>query len=93
VEYSLEYGFLRLSGNIRKRLQIPTIPHVRVVRLNPKHDECCGDQMSYWILTRILGYDDVLMAVKALVDKELLTKKGFGSSSTPPSNIRRMKYR
>ncbi|CAG0921177.1 unnamed protein product [Notodromas monacha] len=72
VEYSLEYGFLRLPASVRKRLGIP----VMVARLNPREDACFGDQLSKWILERLLGYDDVLMAsVKSIAEGE--NSKGY----------------
>jgi hypothetical protein len=47
-----------------------------VERLNPREDKCFGDQLSRWILEKLLGYDDVLMAsVKALAEKE--NNKGY----------------
>ncbi|XP_029001874.1 membralin [Betta splendens] len=72
VEYSLEYGFLRLSQSTRKRLNIP----VMVVTLDPMKDECFGDGFSRFLLDEFLGYDDILMSsVKALAENE--ENKGF----------------
>uniref|UniRef100_A0A672ZXF5 Transmembrane protein 259 n=1 Tax=Sphaeramia orbicularis TaxID=375764 RepID=A0A672ZXF5_9TELE len=72
VEYSLEYGFLRLSQNTRQRLNIP----VMVVTLDPMKDECFGDGFSRFLLDEFLGYDDILMSsVKALAENE--ENKGF----------------
>ncbi|XP_034035189.1 membralin isoform X2 [Thalassophryne amazonica] len=72
VEYSLEYGFLRLSQNTRQRLKIP----VMVVTLDPMKDECFGDSFSRFLLDEFLGYDDILMSsVKALAENE--ENKGF----------------
>uniref|UniRef100_A0A3P8UGN5 Transmembrane protein 259 n=1 Tax=Cynoglossus semilaevis TaxID=244447 RepID=A0A3P8UGN5_CYNSE len=72
VEYSLEYGFLRLSQNTRQRLNIP----VMVVTLDPMKDECFGDSFSRFLLDEFLGYDDILMSsVKALAENE--ENKGF----------------
>lgn len=51
VEYSLEYGHLRLSPATRKRLQIP----VRVVRLDPLNNKCFGDKFSKFLLKELLG--------------------------------------
>lgn len=51
VEYSLEYGFLRLSAATRQQLNIP----VHVVRLDPQKDQCFGDTFSRFILSEILG--------------------------------------
>ncbi|XP_077463462.1 membralin [Stigmatopora argus] len=72
VEYSLEYGFLRLSPATRRRLHIP----VMVVTLDPVKDECFGDGFSRFLLDEFLGYDDILMSsVKALAENE--ENKGF----------------
>lgn len=72
VEYSLEYGFLRLSADTRQRLNIP----VHVVRLDPHEDKCFGDSFSRFILKEFLGYDDILMAsVKVLAEQE--DNKGY----------------
>uniref|UniRef100_A0A3P9M778 Transmembrane protein 259 n=1 Tax=Oryzias latipes TaxID=8090 RepID=A0A3P9M778_ORYLA len=72
VEYSLEYGFLRLSQSTRQRLNIP----VMVVTLDPLKDECFGDGFSRFLLDEFLGYDDILMSsVKALAENE--ENKGF----------------
>lgn len=72
VEYSLEYGFLRLSDETRKRLKIP----VCSVELNPETDKCFGDSLSRMILKEFLGYDDLLMAsVKVLAEQE--DNKGY----------------
>ncbi|XP_050098394.1 uncharacterized protein LOC126579123 isoform X2 [Anopheles aquasalis] len=72
VEYSLEYGFLRLSAATRQRLNIP----VHVVRLDPQMNECFGDSFSRLILKHFLGYDDILMAsVKVLAEQE--DNKGY----------------
>ncbi|KAM9796307.1 membralin isoform X4 [Syngnathus typhle] len=67
VEYSLEYGFLRLSQGTRQRLNIP----VMIVTLDPTKDECFGDSFSRLLLDEFLGYDDILMSsVKALAENE-----------------------
>jgi hypothetical protein len=72
VEYSLEYGFLRLSPATRQRLNIP----VAVVTLDPDKNTCFGDAFSRLILRRFLGYDDVLMSsVKVLAEQE--DNKGY----------------
>uniref|UniRef100_A0A673GKP7 Membralin-like n=1 Tax=Sinocyclocheilus rhinocerous TaxID=307959 RepID=A0A673GKP7_9TELE len=72
VEYSLEYGFLRLSQATRQRLNIP----VMVVTLDPMKDQCFGDGFSRFLLEECLGYDDILMSsVKALAENE--ENKGF----------------
>nr|KAF6347551.1 transmembrane protein 259 [Pipistrellus kuhlii] len=72
VEYSLEYGFLRLSQATRQRLSIP----VMVVTLDPTRDQCFGDRFSRLLLAEFLGYDDILMSsVKGLAENE--ENKGF----------------
>ncbi|XP_029489592.2 membralin-like isoform X2 [Oncorhynchus nerka] len=72
VEYSLEYGFLRLSQTTRQRLNIP----VMVATLDPMKDQCFGDSFSRLLLDEFLGYDDILMSsVKALAENE--EDKGF----------------
>lgn len=72
VEYSLEYGFLRLSQATRQRLSIP----VMVVTLDPTRDQCFGDRFSRLLLAEFLGYDDILMSsVKGLAEDE--ENKGF----------------
>lgn len=51
VEYSLEYGFLRLSPAVRQKLDIP----VHIVHLDPQNDQCFGDTFSRLILSEFLG--------------------------------------
>ena len=72
VEYSLEYGFLRLSPSIRQRLNIT----VKLVILDPSKETCFGDTFSQFLLSGFLGYDDVLMSsIKSLAESE--DNKGF----------------
>jgi len=72
VEYSLEYGFLRLPPTTRQRLNIP----VKIVALDPVKDPCFGDCFSRFVLDNFLGYDDVLMAsIKTLAETE--DNKGY----------------
>ncbi|PIK44690.1 putative membralin [Apostichopus japonicus] len=72
MEYSLEYGFLRLSSSTREKLKIP----VMVVQLDPNKDECFGDMLSRFLLEEFLGYDDILMSsVKSLAEQE--DNKGY----------------
>ncbi|XP_034835046.1 membralin [Maniola hyperantus] len=72
LEYSLEYGFLRLSPSARLRLKIP----VKIVTLDPQKDECFGDTFSRFVLDEFLGYDDLLMAsIKGLAEQE--DNKGY----------------
>ncbi|XP_017027676.1 membralin [Drosophila kikkawai] len=72
VEYSLEYGHLRLSAATRKRLQIPVL----TVQLDPNTNKCFGDGLTRYLLKRLLGYDDLLMAsVRTIAEKE--ENKGY----------------
>ncbi|XP_012256403.2 membralin isoform X1 [Athalia rosae] len=72
VEYSLEYGFLRLSPAARQRLNIP----VKIVTLDPANEKCFGDTFSRLILDEFLGYDDLLMtSIKTLAEHE--DNKGY----------------
>lgn len=72
VEYSLEYGFLRLSSATRQRLGIPVL----TVRLDPLTDTCFGDSLSRFLLSEFLGYEDILMSsIKNLAENE--TNKGY----------------
>ncbi|KAH7935901.1 hypothetical protein HPB52_014869 [Rhipicephalus sanguineus] len=72
VEYSLEYGLLRLSPATRQKLNIS----VKIVTLDPAKDGCFGDWFSRLLLDGFLGYDDVLMAsLKNLAERE--ENKGY----------------
>ncbi|CAG9821355.1 unnamed protein product [Phaedon cochleariae] len=72
IEFSLEYGFLRLSPATRARLKIP----VEIVTLDPAKDACFGDAFSRLVLDEFLGYDDLLLAsIKTLAEKE--ENKGY----------------
>jgi len=72
VEYSLEYGFLRLSPNARSRLGIP----VMLVPLEATVHKCFGDSIGQFFLEHLLGYDDLLMSsVKSLAENE--QNKGY----------------
>ncbi|XP_064605886.1 membralin-like [Liolophura sinensis] len=72
VEFSLEYGFLRLSPKTRERLNIT----VMLVTLDPLTDTCFGDSFSRFLLDEFLGYDDILMSsVKQLAEQE--DSKGY----------------
>ncbi|XP_037077007.1 membralin-like [Pollicipes pollicipes] len=65
VEYSLEYGLLRLSPATRRRLSVPT----KIVLLDPDKDACFGDHLSRLILARLIGYDDILLSsIKELAE-------------------------
>ncbi|XP_064551820.1 membralin isoform X2 [Drosophila montana] len=72
VEYSLEYGHLRLSAATRKRLNIPVL----TVQLDPNTNACFGDRLTRYLLKRLLGYDDLLMAsVRTVAERE--ENKGY----------------
>ncbi|XP_065200659.1 membralin [Planococcus citri] len=72
LEFSLEYGFLRLSPQTREKLKIP----VKIVTLDPTKDTCFGDDVTRFILEHFIGYDDLLMvSIKTLAEKE--NNKGF----------------
>lgn len=72
VEFSLEYGFLRLSPQVRQKMNIP----VKIVTLDPAKDACFGDRITRFILENLIGYDDLLMvSIKTLAEKE--NNKGF----------------
>ncbi|XP_046865881.1 membralin isoform X2 [Drosophila willistoni] len=72
VEYSLEYGYLRLSSATRKRLNIPVL----TVQLDPSTNPCFGDRISRYLLKRLLGYDDLLMAsVRTVAEQD--ENKGY----------------
>lgn len=72
MEYSLEYGFLRLSPSTRQKLNIT----VELVVLDPATNSCFGDMFSQVILQGFLGYEDILMSsIKSLAEKE--NNKGY----------------
>ncbi|OTF71037.1 membralin-like protein, partial [Euroglyphus maynei] len=72
VEYSLEYGLLRLSEQMRDRYHVP----VMKVVLNPETDKCFGDRTARFMLNNFLGYDDVLIgSIKQLAERE--NNRGF----------------
>ncbi|KPM04220.1 membralin-like protein [Sarcoptes scabiei] len=72
IEYSLEYGLLRLSETMREHYNVPVM---RVI-LNPVKDKCFGDSMAKFMLHNFLGYDDVLIgSIKQLAENE--NNKGF----------------
>lgn len=72
IEYSLEYGFLRLSPQTRQKLGI----NVMLVTLDPNRDECFGSGFNRFILDEFLGYNEILMlSIKNIAEKE--KNKGF----------------
>ncbi|CAL8073367.1 unnamed protein product [Calicophoron daubneyi] len=67
IEYALEYGFLRLSPAMRKRLNIT----VKLVVLDPDRDACFGGFLSRFLMEEFLGYDDLLLgSIKHLAVSE-----------------------
>ncbi|GFY67699.1 membralin [Trichonephila inaurata madagascariensis] len=72
LEYSLEYGFLRLSPSARQNTSV----RVHTIVLNPFTDKCFGNQFSRSLLKYVLGYGDLLMgSLRYLVDKD--ESKGY----------------
>ncbi|XP_035204939.1 membralin-like, partial [Stegodyphus dumicola] len=67
VEFSLEYGFLKLSPSVRKRLNIS----VTLVALERETEKCFGNFFNRFLLEHFIGYDDVLLAsLRSLAEKE-----------------------
>ncbi|KAF2355905.1 Membralin [Trinorchestia longiramus] len=67
MEYALDYGLLRLSGATRKRLGVP----VTLVVLDPNTNPCFGDSFSTFLLSNLVGYDELLLAaVKTLAEND-----------------------
>ena len=72
IEYSLEYGFLRLSPQTRQKLNIT----VMLVTLDPNREECFGSGFNRFVLDEFLGYNEILMlSIKNIAEKE--KNKGF----------------
>ncbi|UJR25000.1 hypothetical protein I4U23_006361 [Adineta vaga] len=72
LEYSLEYGFLRLSPQTRQRLNI----EVLLVTLDMTNNTCFGGGFNRFILDQFLGYQEILMSgIKQLAEKEV--NKGY----------------
>ncbi|CAK8680086.1 unnamed protein product [Clavelina lepadiformis] len=67
IEYSSEFGYLRLSTAARHKLGIPTL----VVNLNPEKNLCFGSGLKKYMLQTFLGYDDFLMtSIKKMAEKD-----------------------
>uniref|UniRef100_H2YIT9 Membralin n=1 Tax=Ciona savignyi TaxID=51511 RepID=H2YIT9_CIOSA len=67
IEYSSEFGYLRLSSEARSVLSIPTL----VVNLNPDKEQCFGTGLKKFMLDTFLGYDDFLMtSIKKLAERD-----------------------
>ncbi|CAF1619474.1 unnamed protein product [Rotaria magnacalcarata] len=72
LEYSLEYGFLRLRPETRQRLNI----QVLLVTIDVTNNTCFGGGLSRFILDHFIGYEEILMSsIKQLAEKE--THKGY----------------
>lgn len=72
LEYSLEYGFLRLSPQTRQRLNVT----VMLVTLDISNNTCFGSGLNRFLLDQFLGYQEILMSsLKQLAEKE--THKGY----------------
>ncbi|CAF0827015.1 unnamed protein product [Adineta ricciae] len=72
LEYSLEYGFLRLPPETRQRLNI----EVFLVTLDITNNTCFGGGLSRFLLDQFVGHQEILMSsIKQLAEKE--THKGY----------------
>ncbi len=89
LEYSLEYGFLRLSPETRKRLNIEVllitlgkknflrqkISYFLFLIKDATNSTCFGSGLSRFMLDQFIGYQEILMSnIKQLAEKE--THKG-----------------
>ena len=83
IEYSLEYGFLRLSPQTRQKLNIT----VMLVTLDPNRDECFGTGFNKFVLDEFLGYNEILMlSIKNIAEKE--KNKGFVRNAVTGEHFR-----
>ncbi|GBN63373.1 Membralin, partial [Araneus ventricosus] len=72
MEFSLEYGYLRLRPSKRKELNISVV----FVILDPEENTCFGGYFNRFLLDNFLGYDNVLLAsIKNMVEAK--NTKGF----------------
>ncbi|GFT24219.1 membralin [Trichonephila clavipes] len=72
MEFSMEYGYLRLRPSKRKELNIS----VTFVILDPEENTCFGGAFNRFLLNNFLGYDNVLLAsIKNMAEKK--DQKGF----------------
>ncbi|GFR06109.1 membralin [Trichonephila clavata] len=72
MEFSMEYGYLRLRPSKRKELNIS----VTFVILDPEENTCFGGSFNRFLLNNFLGYDNVLLAsIKNMAEKK--DQKGF----------------
>lgn len=83
IEYSLEYGFLRLSPQTRQKLNIT----VMLVTLDPNRDACFGTGFNKFVLDEFLGYNEILMlSIKHIAEKE--KNKGFVRNAVTGEHFR-----
>ncbi|CAF0706416.1 unnamed protein product [Brachionus calyciflorus] len=83
IEYSLEYGFLRLSPATRQKLNIT----VMLVTLDPNRDECFGSGFNKFVLDEFLGYNEILMlSIKTIAEKE--KNKGYVRNAVTGEHFR-----
>jgi hypothetical protein len=83
IEYSLEYGFLRLSPQTRQKLNIT----VMLVTLDPQRDACFGSGFNKFVLDEFLGYNEILMlSIKNIAEKE--KNKGFVRNAVTGEHFR-----
>lgn len=83
IEYSLEYGFLRLSPATRQKLNIT----VMLVTLDPNRDKCFGSGFNKFILDEFLGYNEILMlSIKSIAERE--KNKGYVRNAVTGEHFR-----
>ncbi|XP_055943807.1 membralin-like isoform X3 [Argiope bruennichi] len=72
MEFSLEYGYLRLRPAKRHDLNITVV----FVILDPEEDACFGGPFNIFLLDNFLGYDHFLLqSIKQMAEKK--STKGF----------------
>lgn len=72
MEFSMEYGYLRLRPSKRKELNVP----VTFVILDPEENTCFGGSFNRFLLSNFLGYDNVLLSsIKNMAERK--DQKGF----------------
>lgn len=83
IEYSLEYGFLRLSPATRQKLNIT----VMLVTLDPNRDQCFGSGFNKFVLDEFLGYNEILMlSIKSVAERE--KNKGYVRNAVTGEHFR-----
>jgi len=84
IEYSLEYGFLRLPPETRKRLNIEVLLvtignkilfnknfYIFLLIKDITNNTCFGSGLSRFMLDQFIGYQEILMSsIKQLAEKE-----------------------